>query len=432
MKLIIFCITLEFVLFVTWYIYCYSKCCRSSILFTTAEIYVPFIYLIYSIVAPLFFVIEGKSLCNRFFYISILTMQKSCLLYLLVLVFVLLLLFLDNNVKKIAKRPTNWVSDYRYAMPNVCWDFIALIIILYYVTRIISVGSIWNELDTLDKRGFISSEYVAYLNIYMVAYTNKMICTWIINRTERSLANTIRLTIPILFWGIYIYTTSRRYFLMVIPTVFLTIIAAENKDRISFKWILAGSGTMSALLIMGARRVFLSLTKASFVYYLHNSFAEFIYTYYTGCFFISNSYSLQYGKTYISDTLTQWIPRAIYLKKPLDLSIRFWNMAHTNVPYSFSPIAEGLYNFGWGAFLVVPFVIYLYIKLANYIFRFSSILYLTIVAGFVGFMRGNVSNCFLDFFMITIIMLLMNVHGHTYKIYVRKKNDIGFSFDERF
>lgn len=420
--MIVFCIVAEILFFFGWCTYCYLQCPRSAILITSAEIVIPFIYLMYSIIAPIFFIVEGKSLADRFFYISKDTMQKTCLLYLIVYVVFLLCLFLKNSGKKINRKQVDWLKQYPYGLVPLWCDLIAVAIIIYYIIRVCMAGTSWTTLDTLSKRELVSSEYISYLNIYMVAYTNKLVITWLIKK-KKSNIQTVRLIIPISFWIIYLYVTSRRYFLMVLPAIIMALIASEYSQKLSKKWLAIGGGSVIALLTLGARRAFLKLSKLSLVYYLHNTFAEFIYTYYTSCFFVGHSYELQYGKTYILDTLTQWIPRFIYSSKPLDMSIRFWNMAHTNVAYSFSPIAEGLYNFGWGAVIAVPIVLLLYVELTNYVIKYSSVLYLTFLANFVGFMRGNVSNCVMDLIMITLLMMIMNINGPVYRIYKRKNKE---------
>ncbi len=420
MDLIIACVIGEVVFFLIWSFYCYVKCPRTAILITSAEIIVPLIYLVYSIVAPIFFVCEGRSLADKYCYISEDTMKKTCLLYLGIYFLFLLLLFLFNAGKRLSERKSDWIKKYNYESPSIFWDFVALIIIFYYIARIIAAGTAWANMETFDKRASVSSEYIAYLNIFMVAYTNKLVITWIINKEKRTYFYTLRLIIPIIFWIIYLNVTSRRYFLMVLPAIFMSLIAAQGKEKVEKKYLCFGGIAVISLLIMGAKRLSLTLSKSSWIYFLHNMFAEFIYTYYTSCFFVGHNYKLQYGKTYILDTLTQWIPRAIFPNKPLDMSVRFWNMAHTNVAYSFCPIAEGLYNFGWGAILVVPVVLFMYVKMANEFRKYSNVLYLTMVGCFVGFMRGNVSNCLLDYFMITIIMVFMNIRGKTYVIYMRK------------
>lgn len=412
--IIIVSVLLMIILFFLWTMYCYKHCSRIIILLTSTEILVPFIFLVYTIFAPIFFVIEGKSLADRYFYISELTMQKTCILHFGIYVLFFLLMLLGGLPKKLSFRESNWAQQYYYGEISLIWDGFAVLVILYYLMKIYYAGRGFIQLDTLEKRAAISSEFLSYLNIYMVTYTIKLVVPRLISLRRSN--NNIRVIIPFIFWSIYLFVTSRRYFLMVFPVIIFSLITKEGKN---IKWFWGGMAAVIGLLVMGAKRSFISFSAKTLVYFLHNSLAEFIYPYYTSCYFIGHGNSYLYGSSYIFDTFTKWIPRVIYENKPLDLSERFWNMAKTNVAFSFSPVAEGVYNYGWIALFFVPLILFAYVKITNNMLRYSSILYMTFLAYFINFMRGSMSNTVMDLAMISFLMCLMNIHS--LKLYIFKK-----------
>ena len=347
-------------------------------------------------------------------------MMITSIIYLIVYALFLLLLFFSRSIENVAHRSISWALDYNFERIPLFFHIFAWLCILYYAYRIYMAGDTWTGLDTLSRRAMLSSEYISYINIYMVAYTNKSIISMLVKKNNPVMA-VIKTITPVVFWGLYLYTTARRYFMLVVPAVAIALLARKQSIRVSKKWIVGIVASVTFLLTMGARRVFLSLSGTTVVYYLHNTFAEFIYTYYPSCYFVGYKYNLIWGSSYIYDTITKWIPRALFPLKPLDLDAVFFQMSGINISYSFNPIAEGLYNFKWGALIVVPIILFLFKKVVNYSLKYSSVLYMTFLAAFVGFMRGSLSNSVLDMVMITLLMLLMNVHNG--KIEIIKHND---------
>ncbi len=402
--------------FALWVGYCYSRCPRTAVILTSAEVIIPFIYVVYASVAPLLFAVEGSSLADSYFYISRATMLKTSQIYLFVLAAFILLMLFTGRADALASRQLDWASHYQYGDFHAFFDLPALGIIVYMLLKLSAASGEWATLDSLGKRAAVGSSVVQYLYIYMVAYSLKSMVPALLGAQKLKL---YRLLLVAMFWALYLGVTVRRYFLMFLPALLLAAAARGRGGRLKARWIVLALAAALLLLTVGARRAGLSLTADSAVYYLHGSLAEFIYTYYVSCYFVAVPFQPLYGSSYVLDTLTKWVPRALFPQKPLDLSERFWQMAGTNVAYSFNPVAEGLWNFRWGCLVAVPLLLYLYLWIANYAVNYSPLLYMAYTGYFISFMRGGFSNAAMDMAMLTAIIAFMNVRNLKIPLYYR-------------
>ena len=140
------------------------------------------------------------------------------------------------------------------------------------------------------------------------------------------------------------------------------------------------------------------------------SFGEFINVNYVTNYYINNTYNLKYGKTYTIDVITSVLPKKLYPKKSQQLSTEFMHTVNSNYGLAFNPIAEGLVNFGNKCvYILLPLVLFFYIKLAYIIGKKYNFIYFIFVAENINFMRGQFSNSiFLIAFIGIVVGLIIN------------------------
>lgn len=390
--------------YILYLIYSLMKLKSFKNVLLTPEFIFESVFLIYSIMAAIMFIIDGYKPRVDFFKIDYNTIFETLKLYLNINIVlgIIMIIKKDNTIINCSPQIEKYCK--KIDSKITIWDIIAILCSIYFIYLNFRNGfSIFNTNNRI-LRTMISSEFNSYIYLYMISYCSVKYAEIIYTKmiTKKSIMVLI-ITVP--FWIISLLT-DRRNFINLLIILFMIIISKMKKLKI--KSLLKIIIVLLVFLSIGYFRANSSFSKDRIKELFYMSNGEFILSHYVSEYYINNNNDLYYGKTYIVDTLTKFIPRAIYKSKPIDLSEKFLNEAKTNVGFAFNPVAEGLINFGqFWSIIIVPFTIYFYIWLANKLYKRNIFGFLIITGYSINIFRGFFANSiFAIVFMLIIIKLM--------------------------
>lgn len=370
------------------------------------------IYFLYSIMNPIQFMLDGGGQRSWIVSVNSDLIVATLLLYFNVYCLFVILLLLTGHPK------TNTFEDVASKLinqkikvtlkPNV-FDLIAfgcLIIFAYYFVR--NIGNLLSFVSFTSLRSDLTFSGQQYIWLYMMAYTLTFMSGIPFQRNYLlKTTNLLRVILVICFWAMSLLI-DRRHILPVVVSVALLFLATKRK--VSLKSFVPFFVVIATLLSLAVIRLGYTLNSLAFPTLFYTLFGEFILTNYVSCYYIANPpAALLFGSTYIWNTLTRIVPRAIFPGKPEDLALVFYNQAiHTGSGYAFNPIAEGLINFGTFSVISTPLVIFFVMSIGSRLYKKEPLFYLMMCAYSFDFMRGEFPNSMFDIAVLYIFLHFMN------------------------
>lgn len=376
----------------------------------SAEVIFETVFFIYAVPAAIIFILDGYEPRITFFLIDNFTMLETLKLYFSINCVFIILVILTGGVHTL--NFYNKEKDIKNAnkIKFDVFDIIAIVLVVYFYylhfrNGLDIFGTYFHDLRELIKSSIHNFNSYIYLymipyscvNIYKILFSDKI--------TIKNGKYKVIFTIIILlaFWGISLLTDRRNF----VTLLFMLILIYVYKLRkVSFKVLIVAFLCVVMLLSISFFRSGTSNKSINNVLFL--SLGEFVLTNYVSNYYIINSDDLQYGKTYIYNTLTAFLPSKIFPEKPELLSVQFQKEAKTNVAYAFNPVAEGLINFGKvGAIFAVPVIILFWVKLAYIVSRKHLLFFAIVCAESINFFRGIFSISVFSVVVMTIFTIFM-------------------------
>ena len=367
------------------------------------------IYMAYALPAAICFLIDGGIGRIAMFRITQSTILKTLIIYYNInIVFIVLLLLRRNDIKNYDFIKNKLSFDIKFNKINI-FDIIALLLTGYFIWKNLKDGLITSNISYYTKRSMLSlGNIYDYIFMYMIAYCYSNYYLYAYNKTRIKLFSSklfLVIILAIFFWGISLFT-GRRYFIFLI--LLLTFVIFSKVKKIKLKSMLILGTIICSLLFLSFYRMHLKQYTFKDVYYF--SFGEFINVNYVSNYYMCHDYELQYGKTYILNTITYLLPSKIYKNKPKTLALEFMNKIRSNYGLAFNPIAEGLINFGekW-IYLFLPLVFIFYTNLAYKLGKIHNFLYFIVASETINFMRGQFATSIFSIAFIGILSYLIVV-----------------------
>lgn len=408
LKIQVFLGFLSFILFV--FMYKIKLKTLKSILYSV-EFWFGFCFWCYSIVGSIVFIMDDYS--PRFYYFDITKKSMETLLNIHLKSFSIfnILCVFFNRIKcyeikeqfnRILKTASSWVKSI-----NI-FDGIALVVVCNSLMNIFSNISIFFNLSVSARRQILNSGISHYINIYMVMYSVMMLFVWITskqnNNNIKSGANRFRIILMAIFWIIFL-TCERRLFLSLLISVI--IIFYQFIKKIKLKQFILIAIIVVVLLFSASFRANINFKTHSAGDVIYMSLTEFYCTFSIGNYYLNNSYELQNGKTYVVNSLESLLPRFIYSNKSEDLAKQFKEQAGTNVGFAYTPVAEGLLNFGKLAVYFVPVIMLFVTMIIRKVAKDNIVLYAIYCSFAIDYCRGEFSNFFFDCLLCYVIYILI-------------------------
>ena len=370
-------------------------------------------FIAYTIPAAICFLLDNNVARISMFNIDYYSILKTLILYFNVnAIFLSFLLLSKNDIKSYNQfdygSKCNASISKKITKFNI-FDIISIALSLYFIYLNFKGGLITSNISYYTKRNLLSmGNLYDYIYIYMIAYCYSYIYIYLNLKDEKKKIThklLFIMIISILFWGVSLFT-GRRYFFFLLMLIFFCVFSKLKK--IQFKHLLLLFSIIVILLLMSFFRMHLKKYDYKDIFYF--TFGEFINVNYVSNYYVKYDYDLKYGKTYIINTITSFVPNEIYKNKPNTLAQDFMKITKSNYGLAFNPIAEGLLNFGSKyIYLFLPLIFILYIKSAYILQRKFDYAYFIVTAEITNFMRGQFSTSFfLIFFMVFICYFIID------------------------
>ncbi len=364
------------------------------------------VFFAYSFIGPLMFVLDNYS--PRFYYFNYnqTTMNEALKIYINIYSIFNILSFAFNKIKVIDMKSK--VDNLKTKTMNLnseltIYDFIALFSTLYCLIKLISCGTSFFGLSTLQKRDVLNSGISHYINLYVIVYSLFLVLPFLFKNQKKNFAFYIRVLNIAVYWCIFL-TCERSVFVAFFIGVIMLFATRVNK--IKFKHILMISVIFVAFLFSAAIRENISFSNHRINDVLYSSTTEYYCTFtITNALLNYNPEELSYGKTYYYDSFTKLFPSFILPNKPKDLSQQFKEKNNLNVGFAFNPVAEGIINFGiFGATIFVPMLMFLITSIAERMGKINILYYIIVACYSLYYCRGAFSNFFFDILFCYIVI----------------------------
>lgn len=416
-------LVLFFISYFVFLFYAFKKQKTLKNVILSAEVIFETIFFVYAVPATIIFILDGYEPRINFFLIDNFTMLETLQLYFKINCAFIILVVLTGGVHTLnfynEEKNTKNTSRIKFDV----FDIIAIVLVVYFYylhfrNGLDIFGTYFHDLRELIQSNIHNFNSYIYLymipyscvNIYRILFSNKKI----LENGKYKVIFTI--TLVVAFWGLSLLTDRRNF----VTLLFMLILIYVYKLRkVSFKILLVAFICVVMILSISFFRSGTSNRSINNVLFL--SLGEFVLTNYVSNYYINNCDDLQYGKTYIYNTLTSFLPSQIFPEKPELLSVQFQKEAKTNVAYAFNPVAEGLINFGKvGAIFAVPLVMFFWVKLAYIVSRKHILFFAIICAEAINFFRGIFSvSVFSVVVMATFTIFMLKLDDILY--YIKKK-----------
>lgn len=384
-------------------------------------------FFIYSIVGCIIFILDEYT--PRFYYFKIneKILVQTLSIYINTFCIYSMLCFLFNRFKYINYDEALYRDGNSRILSRkvlIFFDFVALFVTLLNLIKIFSYGTSFFNLTTAAKRNVINSGISHYINLFMVIYSLFVSLLYFTNENfKKNKSAKINILSIVIYWLITL-TCERRMFVTFLLGFFFIILV--NVKKINFKKLIIAIFIIIFLLFSAAIRDNINFSNHDFVDVLYSSSTEFYCTFMISDAYMYYNHDLEYGKTYIIDSITKLFPKALLKNKSEDLSFKFKKEYNTNVGFAFNPIAEGILNFGKIAPLIVAFLMFFICSFANNMVKRNIMYYIILLTFSLDFCRGAFSNVFFDTIFCFIFIFVM------FKVSISKnKKCIGGKLSER-
>ena len=357
-----------------------------TVVFSSIEFFVLSMYLVYSVFAPLQYIIDGYKPRVFYFPITLDDMTDTTKLYLNIFIQICAwITILGYPRKEFIFRKIKRFCIIRKRV--VIADMLALFCLIYFAYLFLRNGLNVFLLYIRSIRLMTDSEINQYIYIYMVAYSFGTISAMIIDRKVKRF-DLARIIMISLFWAMSLFV-DRKYFILLAIMIIVVILTHIQKTR---KPVFIGSILLViAMIAMGLAREGYLTGKLSLHDTLYYSGTEFVLVEYVSVFYIHKfdfGRQLLNGLSYTYYVLAFFIPHIVFPGKPLTLGEVFYREAHPNVGFAFNPIAEGLMNFGSNSVFTTPILMVLYILFAEKIGKKHPLIYVLMFGYCINIMRG--------------------------------------------
>lgn len=395
----------------------------------SAEVIFETVFFVYAVPAAIMFILDGYEPRIKFFLIDNFTMLETLQLYFKINCIFIILVIITGGVHTLNFYNKEKNNKNTSRIKFDAFDIIAIVLVIYFYylhfrNGLDIFGTYFHDLRELIQSNIHNFNSYIYLymipyscvNIYRILFSNKEI----LKKGKYKVIFTI--VIMLAFWGLSLLTDRRN---LVTLLFMLILIYVYKLRKVSFKILLVGFLCVVMILSISFFRSGTSNRSINNVLFL--SLGEFVLTNYVSNYYINNCDDLQYGKTYIYNTLTSFLPSQIFPEKPELLSVQFQKEAKTNVAYAFNPVAEGLINFGKvGAIFTVPFVMLFWVKLAYIASRKHILFFVIICAESINFFRGIFSVSVFSVVVMAIFTIFMlkldDIFNYIKRRYERVRN----------
>lgn len=368
------------------------------------------IFLLYSIIGPLYYIIFDAKFITYEVYSGIDVVQKTLIQY-----FGFFIIFSSMTFFKTIKKETLNIEINKIGKFSFITDFIAFMILSYWIFLIVSKVGV--NIFSLDKSSILDligeNKVITYGDYFMISYTvyyfifyiNKYFYT----KKLKSFVN-LKIFIILAYYLSNIIIGNRRSFLILMIMTFVLIsnyIIKSGKFKY-FKYLFIIVGVLVIfLLAKGITREVGGLGTAEYKY--TKFFGEFVYNQWVSYYYVNdlgNSFSLYNGITFFLYPIIFLFPSIIIKNKPEELALIFWREANTNQALAFNPVSEGILNFGNYSIVLTPIVYYLYLNLVNYK-KYAPYLYVVLIGSTMDICRGQFALVFFEVIFVYISFRLI-------------------------
>lgn len=363
------------------------------------------IFLLYSIIGPLYYIIFDARFITYEVYSGIDVVQKTLIQY-----FGFFIIFSSMTFFKTIKKETLNIEINKIGKFSFITDFIAIIILSYWIFLIVSRVGL--NIFSLDKSSILDligeNKIVTYGDYFMISYTiyyfifyiNKYFYT----KKLKSFIN-LKILVILAYYSSNIIIGNRRSFLILMIMAFVLIsnyIIKSGKFKY-FKYLFTIVGALVIfLLAKGITREVGGLDTAEYKY--TKFFGEFVYNQWVSYYYVNdlgNRFSLYNGITFFLYPIIFLFPSFIIKNKPEELALIFWREANTNQALAFNPVSEGILNFGNYSIILTPIVYYLYLNFVNYK-KYAPYLYVVLIGSAMDICRGQFAIVFFEVIFVYI------------------------------
>lgn len=378
-------------------------------LVTSIETIYVTVYFVYAVMNAVQYLLDNGSQRMWYFTVTDTIMVATLTIYLNIFIIFILLLLLTGYPKK--NTFENVAASLKESNLKISANFNAFDIIAFgcfLIFFFMFIRNIPNVFSFISLRRVMRFSGQQYIWLYMMAYSISFLSGIPFERHYLFKKNNlIRTLIIVGFWALSILI-DRRHIVPVIMAVALLILATKRdvklRTLIPFAIIIVG------LLVLAVIRLGYSMDSLPVSTLIYTMFGEFILTNYVSCYYVAMPpATLMRGSTYIWNTITKLIPRAIYAGKPLDLAQVFYNQViKSGSGFAFNPVAEGLINFGTLSVITTPLIIYFVMRLGARVYKKEPLFYLMICAYSFDFFRGEFANSMFDILVLYICLHFMS------------------------
>lgn len=365
-------------------------------------------FFIYSIIGCVIFVLDNYS--PRFYYFKINEgiLVQTLAIYINVFCIYNIFICIFNRIKIIDfDKALNKNGNSNIISNNmiIFFDIIAIVMALWNLYKILKCGSSFFSLSTSSKRLIIDSGVSHYINLFMIVYSLYISLIYITKKGGYK--NKLSIFSIVIYWLVTLTCERRMFVTFLIGFIFIMLYKFE---KIGFKKLIIIVLTFILLLFSAAIRDNVKFSNHKFIDVLYSSATEFYCTFMISDAYVYDKHELEYGKTYIVDSLSKLLPQAILTNKSEDLSFKFKKEYNTNVGFAFNPVAEGILNFGNFAPIMVAIIMFLICLFALAISKKNILYYIILLTFSLDFCRGAFSNVFFDtIFCYVLIFVLSRV-----------------------
>lgn len=362
-------------------------------------------FFVYSIVGCIIFVLDNY--IPRFYYFRITEkiLTKTLSIYINVFCIYNIFVLLFNKMKpkeydKLLIKAGN--SNIITNNMTIFFNIVALGISILNLTKILEYGPTFFSLTTSAKRLIINSGVTHYFNLFMVVYSLYISLLYSTNKKDyRNIFSIISIST---YWIIALTCERRMFVTFFLGFIFIILIKIK---KLGLKRIMTLIFIFILLLFSAAIRDNIKFSNHKFMDVLYSSTTEFYCTFMISDAYVYDSHDLEYGKTYIIDSLSKLLPKFILTNKSEDLSFKFKKEYNTNVGFAFNPVAEGILNFGKFAPIMVALIMFLICSIANFLSKYNILYYIILLIFSLDFCRGAFSNVFFDTIFCFILIFIL-------------------------
>lgn len=313
--------------------------------------------------------------------------------------------------------------DIKITRKNLVFDIIFAGISAIFWTKFLQLGSINSVLggtftrrDVLDV--FYTIPFYSYLKYAFVAYSVYVVIASLNSKSRKEERNLCIMRIIILstFWIVNILAGNRRE---IIYFIFALILYNLNNNKFGVKKkkrdlrIYIGIVVLFILMaIIGVARIVPGNNIQNEEIIIRNALGEFIFPIQTLYFYIGNySDNFKCGTTLIN-IIFYFIPRVLWVGKPITLAEQFMVDYNTTMGYAYTPLTELYINFSYAGIAIgaiaLAFVLYFVCQNKN---KFP-LLYTAIFMQLLNFWRGEFASIVFEICIMYIVFkILLLVNG---------------------